>query len=133
MSKIRQGVIYFEMTNKGGSSTRRFNEHKKQIEKSIKQGKEPYFIKDNKKVIEGIITATKLSTFSERPHYGSAIKLGRSATKEAKKIYENIPAPILSRDVQKNTAKIASVLGVKQGNPMTFLEANEGRANININ
>ena len=106
-------------------------DHKKQIEKSIKQGKEPYFVKDNRKAIEGIISATKLSKFSERPHYGSALKLGRSATKEAKKIYENIPAPILSRDVQKNTAKIASALGVKQGKPMTFLEANEGRANIN--
>ena len=30
-------------------------DRKKQIEKSIKQGKEPYFIKDNKKVIEEII------------------------------------------------------------------------------
>lgn len=30
-------------------------DHKKQINKSIKQGKEPYFIKDNRKAIEGII------------------------------------------------------------------------------
>ena len=42
-------------------------DHKKQIEKSIKQGKEPYFIKDNKKVVEGIIGSKRINVENKLP------------------------------------------------------------------
>ena len=57
-------------------------------------------------------------------------KLGRTATKAAFKVYEDMPAPTLSREVQINTADIAASMGIKEHSPMTFLEANEGRGNI---
>lgn len=57
-------------------------------------------------------------------------KLGRTATKEAFKVYEDMPATTLSREVQVNTEEIAAAMGIKKHNPMTFLEANEGRGNI---
>ena len=83
----------------------------------------PYFITDNPKYT-GV--ATRYGTVGAV----TGTKLGRTATKVAFKIYGDMPAPTLSREVQENTSKIASFLGVKQCKPMTFLEANEGRGNI---
>lgn len=83
----------------------------------------PYFMVDNTKYT-GI-----------RPSYGSVgavtgTKLGRAATKAAYKVYEDMPAPTLTREVRENTMAIASAMGIKTPlRPMTFLEANEGRAN----
>lgn len=82
----------------------------------------PYFLRDNTKYT-GI-----------RPKYGSVgavtgTKLGRSATKAAFKVYEDMPAPTLTKEVIDNTAQIAKEMGITP-KPMTFTEANEGRANI---
>lgn len=84
----------------------------------------PYFITDNPK-FTGV-----------RPRYGAAgavtgTKLGRAATKEAIKVYEDIPAPRLTAEVTANTADIATDFGIKTPpKPMTFLEADDGRGNI---
>ena len=84
----------------------------------------PYFISDNPKYT-GV-----------QPHYGAVgavtgTKLGRTATKAAFKIYENMPAPTLTAEVTANTEAIAKDLGIKgKPKPMTFLEANEGRGNV---
>lgn len=84
----------------------------------------PYFLADNPKY-SGV-----------QPHYGAVgavtgTKLGRTATRAAFKIYEDMPAPTLTDDVAQNTAIIAQEFGIKTPpKPMSFLEADEGRANI---
>ena len=84
----------------------------------------PYFISDNPKYT-GV-----------QPHYGAVgavtgTKLGRTATKAAFKIYENMQAPTLTAEVAANTEAIAKDFGIKtKPTPMTFLEANEGRGNV---
>lgn len=83
----------------------------------------PYFISDNPKYT-GV-----------QPHYGAVgavtgTKLGRTATKAAFKMYENMPAPTLTAEVAANTEAIAKDFGIKgKPKPMTFIEANEGRSN----
>lgn len=82
----------------------------------------PYFLRDNPMYT------------GYTPRYNGAgivkgTKLGRTATKKASNVYKGYPAPKLSKEVQDNTASIASIMGIKQGKPMTFLEANEGRSN----
>lgn len=83
----------------------------------------PYFIADNPKYT-GV-----------NPAYGSVTgtKLGRTATKDAFKTYEDMPAPTLTKEVGENTMSIASAMGIKTPpKPMTFFEANEGRGNIDF-
>jgi hypothetical protein len=83
----------------------------------------PYFISDNTKYT-GV-----------HPHYGAVgavtgTKLGRSATKAAFKIYENMPATTLTAEVAANTKSIAKDFGINGDlKPMTFIEADEGRGN----
>lgn len=86
----------------------------------------PYFMRDNEKYSE-VIKPHKVVTSGY-----TGTKLGRSANKAAIKVYSDIPAPILSQEVQKNTIDIANVLSIKYQKAMTFLEADEGRANINF-
>jgi ribosomal protein S24E len=83
----------------------------------------PYFIRDNQEYYDSVIA----------PKYGGVqgVKLGRTAEKEAYKLYNDLPAPTLSKEVVANTKDIANSLGVTYTKPMTFLEANEGRSNVN--
>ncbi len=83
----------------------------------------PYFMTDNPKY-------TGVTPAHGAVGAVTGTKLGRTATKVAFKVYEDMPAPTLSREVQVNTADIAAAMGIKKHNPMTFLEANEGRGNI---
>ena len=83
----------------------------------------PYFMSDNPKYT-GV-----------QPFYGTVTgtKLGRSATKAAIKVYEDLPAPTLTKEVQDNITAIASAMGIKTPpKPMPFLEANEGRGNVDF-
>ena len=86
----------------------------------------PYFISDNPKYT-GV-----------QPSYGAVgavtgTKLGRTATKAAIKVYEDLPAPTLTKEVQDNITAIASAMGIKTPpKPMPFLEANEGRGNVDF-
>lgn len=83
----------------------------------------PYFMSDNPKYT-GI-----------HPFYGAVgavtgTKLGRTATKAAIKVYEDMPAPTLTQEVRDNTSAIASAMGIKTPpKPMPFIEADQGRAN----
>lgn len=85
----------------------------------------PYFMTDNPQYT-GV-----------RPRAGgvgavTGTKLGRAATKAAIKEYEDMKPTILTEEQRTNTAIIAKEMGLKGNKPMTFLEANEGRANINF-
>lgn len=86
----------------------------------------PYFMSDNPKYT-GV-----------QPSYGmvgavTGTKLGRTATKAAIKVYEDMPAPTLTQEVRDNTTVIASSMGIKTPpKPMPFLEANEGRGNVDF-
>lgn len=83
----------------------------------------PYFLADNPKY-SGV-----------QPHYGAVgavtgTKLGRTATKAAFKVYEDMPAPTFTEEVTQNTAQLARDFGIQTPpRPMPFLEADEGRAN----
>lgn len=83
----------------------------------------PYFIRDNRGYYDSVIA----------PKYGvvQGMKLGRTAEKEAYRLYKDLPAPKLSKEVEANTKEIANSLGITHAKPMTFLEANEGRSNVN--
>lgn len=86
----------------------------------------PYFMSDNPQYT-GV-----------QPRYGAVgavtgTKLGRAATKAAFKEYEDMPAPTLTQEVRDNTTAIASAMGIKTPpKPMPFLEANEGRGNVDF-
>lgn len=90
-------------------------------------------------------TPDKLSDFIDKikytvelpntPHYGAAMKLGRSATKEAMKIVDNIGAPELTEIQKQNIRELADALGIprKEIKPMSFIDADQGASNPNDN
>ena len=84
--------------------------------------------------IASIINAAEHNIDSKdtnHPHYGAAMKLGRSATKEAMKVVENIGAPELTEVQKKNIYELADALGItrKDVKPMSFLDADQGASN----
>ncbi len=86
----------------------------------------PYFIRDNAKY-----TGIRMSRYNGVGAV-TGTKLGRTATRAAFKVYENMPAATLTDEVMQNTEEIAKEFGIKTPpKPMTFLEANEGRGNVN--
>lgn len=85
----------------------------------------PYFLTGNPKY-----TGVRPRTGGVGAVTGS--KLGRAATKAAIKEYEDMKPTILTEEQRANTAAIAKEIGLKDSKPMTFLEADEGRANINF-
>ena len=86
----------------------------------------PYFIRDNAKY-----AGIRMSRYNGVGAV-TGTKLGRTATRAAFKVYENMPAATLTEEVMQNTEKIAKDFGIKTPpKPMTFLEANEGRGNVN--
>lgn len=102
----------------------------------------PYFLKDNsdswdkvlfpERYAEGTNKINSENTnIVTKPHYGSAMKLGRSATKEAMKVVENIGALVLTDAQKKNMQELANALGIpyKDIKPMTFLDADHGISN----
>lgn len=71
-----------------------------------------------------------------RPRYGTVgtitgTKLGRAATKAAFKSYEDAKPISLSAEQKQNIDDIAKFMGVKV-RPMNFIEADEGRSNVNF-
>ena len=85
----------------------------------------PYFLKDNTKY-------TGVRTHKSGVGAFTGTKLGRAATKEAFKEYENDKPTSLTKEQKVQTAEIARTLGLKEHKPMTFFEADEGRANVNF-
>lgn len=86
----------------------------------------PYFLKDNPKY-----TGVAAPRHGAGSRY-SGTKLGRSATKEAFKEYENGKPTKLTKEQQTQIAAIASEMGLKDYDPKTFLEADRGMANVNF-
>ena len=99
--------------------------HKADIAAARSKGTEPYFIRNNADVIEGIL---KPKQYGNAAYAGT--KLGRSASKEAYKEYADGGYVTLSQEQKANIDEIAKAFGIK-ANPMTFEEANQGRANVN--
>lgn len=108
-------------------------DNEERIERAEKRGTLPYFIRDNRGEMDRILNPDKKAyrEAENSPHYGAAMKLGRSATKEAMKIVENIGAPELTEVQKKNILELADALGVprKEIKPMSFLDADQGASN----
>ena len=85
----------------------------------------PYFISDNPKYTG--VTQKHGSVGSL-----TGTKLGRAATKDAFKEYENSKPVTLTKEQKEQMKEIAREMGLKECNPMTFFEANEGMANIDF-
>lgn len=82
----------------------------------------PYFLAENPKYLDVTPQMQSLSGFR-------GTKLGRQATKDAMKIYDDRPAPTLTSEQRTNINDIAKALNTTP-NPMTFLEADDGKANV---
>lgn len=92
-------------------------------------GKLPYFVRDNQKVV-GDLLGWKDKQPIKHGYIGT--KLGRKEANEAYKYYVDSKPIKLSDEQKKNVQEIAKEMGIiKNIAPMTFFEANNGRANIN--
>lgn len=92
-------------------------DNEERIARAKQKGTEPYFLKDNEKY------------WKDEQYRGlESAKLGRKAAKEAYVEYENSTPIAMSKEVEKNVFEAASKIGVEV-TPMTFLEADSGRAN----
>lgn len=99
---------------------KQFTEWVKDNKERLERAKSlPYFIKDNKKLI-----------LSGKYGY-TCDKLGRKAENEAVVSLENHTALHEYSEEQKaNFKEIDKALGIERGNPMTFDEADNGKANV---
>lgn len=100
----------------------------KKLDLARERGKLPYFVKDNQKVVGDLLG------WEERPIKNGYIgtKLGRKEANDAYKYYADSKPIKLSDEQKKNIQEIAKEMGItKKVNPMTFLEADNGRANTN--
>lgn len=105
----------------------------------------PYFIKDNRAAVNGILGIGNTSAvttwrndelFSDgKPHYGAALKLGREAKNEANRVIGNISAPELAAEQKRNIEELADALGYsrKKIKPMNYIDANNGACNPDRN
>lgn len=92
-------------------------------------GKLPYFVRDNQKVV-GDLLGWKDKQLIKHGYMGT--KLGRKEANEAYKYYVDSKLIKLSDEQKKNVQEIAKEMGItKNIAPMTFFEANNGRANVN--
>lgn len=92
-------------------------------------GKLPYFVRDNQKVV-GDLLGWKEKQAIKHGYMGT--KLGRKEANEAYKYYVDSKPIKLSDEQKKNVQEIAKEMGItKNIAPMTFFEANNGRANVN--
>ena len=92
-------------------------------------GKLPYFVRDNQKVV-GDLLGWKDKQPLKHGYMGT--KLGRKEANEAYKYYVDSKPIKLSDEQKKNVQEIAKEMGItKNIAPMTFFEANNGRANVN--
>nr|DAH55572.1 MAG TPA: Papain fold toxin 1, glutamine deamidase [Caudoviricetes sp.] len=92
-------------------------------------GKLPYFVRDNQEVVGDL-----LGWKDKQPlkHGYMSTKLGRKEANEAYKYYVDSKPIKLSDEQKKNVQEIAKEMGItKNIAPMTFFEANNGRANVN--
>ena len=87
-------------------------DHKKQIEKSIKQGKEPYFIKDNRKAIEEITGSKRTNVENKLP------PKVETYIKHSDSVYSS---PLHGSDELKSNVRIGENLSRLTGEPLYLL------------
>ncbi len=115
-----------ESVNKVSDVPKKFREWLKDNDARLQNASSvPYFLSDNPKY-----TGVKA-------HYGAVgaftgTKLGRAATKTAYKAYEGSAVTTLNDNQRKNIDSIAHAMGTT-AKPMNFLEADNGRGNVNFN
>lgn len=98
--------------------------NKTRLEKSVKGGAAPYFIRDNGKYAGEVLSVKK----RKGPRYGSAMKKGRNDRNEAYEAYRDAPPPVLSDEQTAQIEKLAKELGIEV-TPMTPNEA-AGKSNV---
>ena len=103
--------------------------NKKKLKVARDNDKLPYFVRDNEKVV-GDIVGWEDKKPTKQGYIGT--KLGRKEANDAYKYYADSKPIKLSDEQKKNIQEIAKEMGItKEVNPMTFLEADNGRANTN--
>lgn len=89
-------------------------DNEERIDKAAERGRLPYFIADNNRVVTSILKGDGAASDNNAPTATSK----STTTKE--------PSPM-----EKNHGELAKALGIEQGEPMSFEEANEMRGNPN--
>ena len=109
------------------------NEEK--LTKARKANKLPYFVRDNEKLVGDIVgwkEEEKVTNTTNNANQKKGYK-GRNAKNEAYEVYKYDKPTIISKEQEKNVLEIAKLMGIKMDKvkPMSFKEADNGRANIN--
>lgn len=101
----------------------------KKLDLAREKGKLPYFVKDNERVVGNLLGWEEKQAIK---HGYVGAKLGRKDANEAYKFYADSKPIKLSEEQKKNIQEIAKEMGItNEIKPMTFLEADNGRANVN--
>lgn len=128
MAEDNKRILRGEDVTKGGVNQvndvpKAFKDWMADNEGSLQRAKSlPYFLAENPKYSGVTPRMQGVSGFR-------GTKLGRQATKDAMKIYDDRPAPTLTSEQRTNINDIAKVLNTTP-KPMTFLEADEGKGNV---
>mgnify|MGYP002083946407 FL=1 len=91
------------------------------IERAEKRGTLPYFIRDNKGEVDRILHLDKKAENTAQSQIAES----------AKAVVNPKPEPQKQTAQEKNHQELAKALGIEQGEPMSFEEANEMRGNPN--
>lgn len=97
-------------------------DNEERIEKAEKRGTLPYFIRDNKGEVERILHPDKEAENTAQSKIAESAKATAVNPK---------PKPKEPTAQEKNHQELAKALDIKQGEPMSFEEANEMRGNPN--
>lgn len=128
MAEDNKRILRGEDVTKGGVNQvndvpKVFKDWMADNEGSLQRAKSlPYFLTENPKYSGVTPRIQGVSGFR-------GTKLGRQATKDAMKIYDDRPAPTLTSEQRTNINDIAKALNTTP-KPMTFLEADNGNANV---
>ena len=128
MAEDNKRILRGEDVTKGGVNQvndvpKAFKDWMADNEGSLQRAKSlPYFLAENPKYSGVTPRMQGVSGFR-------GTKLGRKATKDAMKIYDDRPAPTLTSEQRTNINDIAKALNTTP-KPMTFLEADDGKANV---
>ena len=109
------------------------NEEK--LTKARKANKLPYFVRDNEKLVGDIVgwkEEEKVTNTTNNANQKKGYK-GRNAKNEAYEVYKDDKPTTISKEQEKNVLEIAKLMGIKMDKvrPMSFNEADNGRANTN--
>ena len=97
-------------------------DNEERIERAEKRGTLPYFIRDNRGEVDGILHPDKEAENTAKSQIAESAKATAVNPK---------PKPKEPTAQEKNHQELAKALGIEQGEPMNFYEANEMRGNPN--